>query len=161
MNSAAKSLGILFCAGLALLLGNGCADRGPTNLYSKPLFNQSQAGAQMEIDPWDYNLTWPGSGSTSYSIALKNIGNGSTVGPITGVLSEPSGSCSTITLGTAKFGQAGQVINPGDVVYGQPVSYVADFSSCSAGVTVTMTVTMSDTRGNVWAESFYTDGHTY
>jgi len=156
LNSAAKSLGILLFAGLALLLASGCADRGPTNLYSKALYNQDQAGAQMQLDIPDSSLYWPGSGPTVFYLALKNNGNGGTVAPITGVVSLPSGSCATLLSVTSTFGTAGRVINPGDVVYGQPISI--DFSSC-AGAGVTATVSMSDTRGHAWVDGFYSVGH--
>jgi hypothetical protein len=158
LNSAAKSLIILF-AGFGLLLVAGCSDHGPTNLYSKPLFNQGQDGARMEIDRWNYNV-WESGGSSFYSIALKNTGNGSALGPITGVLSAPLGSCATITLSTAKFGDSGQIIKPDDIVYSQPVSFKADFSSC-ANASVTLTVTLSDKQGSTWTESFLSDGYSH
>lgn len=153
MNSAAKSLGTLFCASLIAMLAFGCADRGPTNLYSKPLFNQSQAGAQMSFDGNDSYLV--AGTPTVLSLAIKNTGNGSTVGPITGSVSLTSTSCAVLGTVTASFGKSGQVINPGDVVYGTPMT--VDFSACS-GAEAFFALTMKDSRGSTWVDGFSTNG---
>lgn len=157
--------------GLAgLIFAAGCADHGPTNLYSQPLFGQNQSQAHLEVvQVGRTNLTYPPNGSTDlvgFNVYLKNTGSGGTAGPIHASLSVVSG-CATVYDATATFGTAGQVINPGDIVQGVAVDSggniinsqfafeaTYDITSPCAGTTVNYTVTTSDPYQNSWNSGF-------
>jgi hypothetical protein len=173
MNSATefRTRALWALAGL-LALAAGCADRGPTNLYSQPIFGQTQSGANLQVYRVDESALTvsPTAGMDGYVVWLKNVGGGGTVGPITATISLPAGSCATtVTYGavsaTAVFGQSGQVINPGDRLEGYAsnasggiqnyqYSCVASFVSSCAGSSVTFNVVAADTRGGSWSSSF-------
>lgn len=155
--------------GLAgLIFASGCADHGPTNLYSQPLFGQQQAGAHLEVvQVGRTNLLNNGSTDlVGFNVYLKNTGSGGTAGPLHVSLAVVSG-CATVNDATATFGNAGQVIQPGDIVQGVAVDSggniinsqyafeaTYDVTSPCAGTTVNYTVTASDPYQNSWNSGF-------
>jgi hypothetical protein len=164
---------VLGLAGAGLLVLAGCGDRGPTNIYSEPLFGVKQSGAQMQV--WSVeedtlSSTSPTAGLDGFVVWMKNTGPGGTIGPIQATLTLASpNSCATITTygaakATAVFGTKGEVINPGDVIRGQAVdasgnvqnsqyAYEVQLTGC-ASVDVAFTVTASDPRGSSWTSGF-------
>ena len=172
MNSGTKMKRSLLWLGLGgLLLMSACADRGPTNLYSQPLFGQPQSGAKMEVWRVTQDSLSPTAGLDGFVVWIKNTGGGSTVGPITATLIPLSGCASTVNYGTtaaatAVFGAAGDVINPGDLLRGRAVdqngtvqnsqyAYEASFNLTQcAGATINFNVNAADNRGGSWSSSF-------
>ena len=160
---AAAGLGLA-----ALIFASGCADHGPTNLYSQPLFGQQQAGAHMEVvQVGRTNLNNNGiTDLVGFNVYLKNTGSGGTAGPLHVSLAVVSG-CATVNYATATFGNAGQVIQPGDIVQGVAVNssgivvnssfaFTAtyDVTSPCAGTQVNYTVTATDPYQNSWNSGF-------
>jgi hypothetical protein len=170
MNSGTELIGLLALGGF-LALSSGCADHGPTNLYSQPVFGQSQSGANFQVDriEEDALTVSPSAGVDGYVVWLRNVGNGGTVGPVTATLAVGLSYCaSTVNYGasqaTAVFGQKGLVINPGDRLRGFAVdnygniqnnqySYVTGFVTPCAGAIV-FNLAVSDTRGGAWNSNF-------
>jgi hypothetical protein len=160
-----------FAAAAALLLAGaafmaGCADHGPTNLYSQTLFGTSQDGAHLEVvRVTEFSLSLTASTDlVGYQVYLKNTGSGGTVGPIHAALGVTS--CATVGMATATFGRAKQVINPGDIVSGQAVDSggnvinsqfafetTYDLAGCP-GATLNYTVTATDPYGSSWNSGF-------
>jgi hypothetical protein len=173
MNSAAdrsrpaRWTGALALAAALAALVAGCADHGPTNLYSQTLFGSSQDGAHLEVwrvtqTPLSY--TAGVSDLVGYTVTLKNTGSGGTVGPIRAALGVTS--CASLNMATATFGYAKQVINPGDLVTGRAVDSAGnvinnqfafettyDLAGCP-GATLDYTVTATDPYGSSWTSGF-------
>jgi hypothetical protein len=182
MNSGAKPMkragwpmpaALLLAAGAFAALAAGCADHGPTNLYSNPLFGQSQSGATMQL--WrvqEFSLsTTAGAGPDQYVMEIKNTGAGGVVGPITAQVTMAPSCAGTVMENYAQetttsqavvFGSPGQVVYSGDTLWGNasdmsgPYQYSVQVSftaSCSNSAD-TFNVTMSDPKGDTWKASF-------
>jgi len=176
MNSGAERIKAWALAAAALLglgLLASCGDRGPTNLYSQPLFGEKMDGARMEVWRVLEDSLSPTAGLDGFVVSIRNNGNGGTVGPITVTMAVPLTYCaSTVNYGaalaTAVFGSKGQVINPGDILRGQAVdnfgtvqnsqyAYEATLTGC-AGTQLSFNLTATDTRGGSWNSSFSAQG---
>ena len=162
----------LLALSFLMVLALGCADRGPTNLYSQPIFGRPQAGANLQVGGYQETALTvsPTAGLDGYQVWLNNIGNGGTVGPITVTFATAVSSCaSTVNYGasvaTAIFGQAGQIINPGDRLEGfaangsgaiqnYQYSCVVSFVSRCASSRVVFNVVATDTHGGTWSSNF-------
>jgi hypothetical protein len=173
MNSAAERIrkavgwaGVAALAVAALALSAGCADHGPTNLYSQPLFGVQQSGAHLEVyKVQQYSLTATASShSVAYVVYLKNTGSGGTAGLVHAALSVTS--CATVNQVTAVFGSTGHVIQAGDVVRGQAVDSagnivdspftfetIYDLAGCP-GATLDYSVTATDAYNDSWTSGF-------
>jgi len=182
MNSGAKPMkragwparsALLLAAAAFAAFAAGCSDQGPTNLYSNPLFGQTQGGADMQL--WrvqEFSLsTTAGAGPDQYVLEIKNTGSGGVTGPITAQVTMAASCGGTFmenyagtptTSQTVVFGTQGQVVYPGDRLYGNasdmsgPYQYsvqVAFPSSCS-NTADTFSMTMSDPKGDTWKGSF-------
>jgi hypothetical protein len=138
-------------------------------MYSKTLFNKDQPNAQMQL--WAIQEDVLGTaGQDGIALMMKNTGSGSTIGPVLATLSTTDPCASPNTFGavsaTAAFGRAGQVIAPGDTLYGHAVNsagvtqntnyaYLVNFNMAScAGNDITFTVSITDSRGSTWADGF-------
>jgi hypothetical protein len=173
--SLAPSWMVFIAASLAFAWLAGCADRGPTNLYSQTFFGETQAGAQFQVWRVDESTLIPASnpspGLDGYIVWLKDTGQGGTIGPIQATLVTAANPCAMpVTYGasvaTAIFGNTGQVINPGDILRGQAVgangsvqngqySYEVSYNSVSCvGSSVNFTVNAMDSHGSSWTSSF-------
>ncbi len=168
MTSGAKRRGL---SGLGCLLGlvvmaAGCADRGPTNLYSKSLFGVNQQGANMAVDSV-LNYANISGNESEIVVVLKNIGQHSTYGPIYGVLSSTDSCASPEVFGnnqvsaTAVFGNRGQEIKPGDSVVGEAVDGYGDVVSPNYSYVVAyycpkgnFILTATDPFGTTWPDGF-------
>lgn len=161
-------LGAAAAAALGLLLG-ACADHGPTNLYSQPLFGVHQDGANLvvwKVEADSLSLSAGTSDLVGLVVTLKNTGQGGTVGPVHALLSTTA--CATVNLASAVFGSSGQVIQPGDEIRGQAVysngsvanSHYAfestyNLAACP-GSQVNFSVNATDPYGSAWTSGFNT-----
>jgi hypothetical protein len=182
MNSGAKPMKrvgavvwfALFAFGLIAFLAAGCADHGPTNLYSNPLFGQNQSGATLQL--WrvqEFSLsTTAGAGPDQYVIEIKNTGPGGVLGPITaqvslapacaGTYMESYAGVTQTPTQTVVFGTQGQAIDSNETLWGSasnmsgPYQYSVQtaFPGSCADSTDTFNVTMTDGKGDQWTGSF-------
>jgi hypothetical protein len=184
MNSATKttkarhqSFLTLAASALALAFLFGCADQGATNLYSLGLFGQTLPGPNLQLWRVQESVLLSGTTSTAgldgYIVWMRNIGNGSTVGPIIATVSSSASPCAVpvsygASTATMVFGSQGQVINSGNSLQGYASDshgniqntqysfeeqYNVGVSYC-AGVSNTYTISASDSLGNVWTSTF-------
>jgi hypothetical protein len=156
--------GLALAGGLAILAG--CGDRGPTNIYSQPLFGVTQTGAQMQVWAVNEDSLSP-TAADGYVVWMKNTGPGGTMGPVFATLSTTNSCATPTTFGaaqaTAVFGSKGEVINPGDVLRGQAVDasgnvqnsqYAFETVTNCASSSINFTVTATDPRGATWTSGF-------
>ena len=171
MNSTSKLWAPAAALSVLLALAAGCGDRGPTNLFSESLFGQKQAGPQLALYAVFQDSLSPGTGLNGFAVKIRNIGSGSSVGPIHATLIPTTAGCATpltygATVATAVFGSKGLVIAPDDRLWGSAVngadviqnnSYAFEtnynLTTC-AGTQVDFTVTLSDARGGSWVDHF-------
>jgi hypothetical protein len=182
MNSGAKAnqgvgrptvLGLLLAVVAFAALVAGCSDHGPGNLYSPALFGVNLSGANMQL--WrvqEFSLSsTAGVGPDQYVMEIKNTGSGGVVGPVTAQVTMAS-SCGGTTMEnyagtptasqTVVFGTQGQVINPGETLWGNasdmsgPYQYSVQvyFPPSCSNTADTFSVTMSDPKSDTWKGSF-------
>ncbi|HTB22418.1 MAG TPA: hypothetical protein VK914_06905 [bacterium] len=181
MNSGAKAMArarplawfSLLLAGAFAFLAAGCSDHGPTNLYSNPLFGQTQSGATMQIwGGWENSLSsTAGVGPDQYLVKIKNLGSGAIIGPVTAHVTMVPACSGTVMQNyagtptasqTVIFGAQNQAIYSGETLVGYasdmsgPYQYsveVAFPNSCS-NTTDTFSVTMTDSKADQWSGTF-------
>ncbi len=164
-------LALLGLLGLALVSA-GCADHGPTSLYSQPLFGVTQSGAQLAVSGVQEQYVRTDSSGNSvdgFTVYLKNVGRQSTFATVTAALSsgDPA-AAQPLTTGAqvspqAVYGPQGQEIHPGDTAAGYAVDsngvflnngYSYEVAFKPGGGSVHFTVTATDAYGKSWVSGF-------